>query len=90
MCEVYGKKMTECEMYQLLGLAEDRIERLDRYHRTEVEAHRRPIEEREEPDHECYIWIGDVGDYPNGPMPNDLAFWQTVYDEVMQELIDSI
>ena len=90
ICQVHGQQMTEHHMLQLLGFAEDRIERYERYFRTEIEAYRSPVDQRREPDHEGYIMIdGSEGDL-NRPPSKELVFWRTVYDAVMAELVELI
>lgn len=90
LCHVYGRQMTEQQMLQLLGLAEDRIERYERYFCTETQAYQRPPDQRQEPDHWAYIRIDGNEHLLTRPRPTNLVFWQVVYEEVMAELVELI
>ncbi|WP_312165399.1 hypothetical protein [Massilia timonae] len=72
------------ELFLVLGLAEDRIERCELYRRGEDAASRRPLHEREEPDNGGYLFARP---YDASRPPRELL-WCAVYYAVMEELVE--
>lgn len=73
------------ELFQVLTLAENRIERHEQYFRTQDTALHRSLHEGKERENWSYIVALPYD--PSDP-PVVLAFWRTVYDIVMEQLID--